>query len=93
MVMPVNQKCPKCGNWFMGSDCIGGPCSDCCAAERMKEDSLSFKAAYKGRDANEVARKKVAEFDRCSDTDLSIADRQWLLRAFVEVIQQAKGQS
>lgn len=29
MVAPVSQRCPRCGQWFMGSDCIGGPCLDC----------------------------------------------------------------
>lgn len=29
MVMPVSQRCPNCGNTFMGSDCIGGPCPNC----------------------------------------------------------------
>lgn len=29
MVMPINQRCPKCGKWFMGSDCIGRACWDC----------------------------------------------------------------
>ena len=36
----------------------------------------------------EIARAKVAEFDRCSDTELSHADRQWLLRAFVEALKE-----
>ena len=29
MVMPVQQACPKCGNDFMGSDCLGQPCDNC----------------------------------------------------------------
>lgn len=29
MVMPVSQRCPKCGNQFMGSDAIGGLCWSC----------------------------------------------------------------
>lgn len=29
MVMPINQRCHKCGKWFMGSDCIGRACWDC----------------------------------------------------------------
>lgn len=30
MIMPVKQKCPMCHTNFMGSDCIGKPCSSCC---------------------------------------------------------------
>lgn len=33
MVMPTRQRCPKCHQSFMGSDCIGGPCPDCVARE------------------------------------------------------------
>lgn len=33
MVMPVNQRCPKCGNWFLGSDCLGSPCDSCLVNE------------------------------------------------------------
>lgn len=29
MVMPVRQRCRKCGNYFMGSDALGKPCSKC----------------------------------------------------------------
>jgi len=29
MIMPINQKCPKCGQMFMGSDCIGRSCNQC----------------------------------------------------------------
>lgn len=50
MVMPVRQRCPKCGKSFMGSDCVGRPCSDCSLREAriMKniphkyEDPLGF---------------------------------------------------
>lgn len=36
-MMPVRQKCPKCGRSFMGSDCIGRPCMDCRMAEKMND--------------------------------------------------------
>lgn len=29
MVMPVNQRCPACGAWFVGSDAIGDTCPTC----------------------------------------------------------------
>lgn len=29
MVMPVNQRCPRCGEAFMGSDALGDVCEDC----------------------------------------------------------------
>ncbi len=32
MVMPVNQMCPNCGQWFMGSDAIGSDCPTCVAS-------------------------------------------------------------
>jgi hypothetical protein len=33
MVAPVRQRCPKCGDMFMGSDAIGGPCDRCATHE------------------------------------------------------------
>lgn len=35
MVMPHLQRCPECGQKFMGSDCIGYPCLDCTQRFRM----------------------------------------------------------
>lgn len=35
MVMPVRQRCPKCGDMFMGSDSIGGSCLLCLASNSM----------------------------------------------------------
>ena len=29
MIMPTIQNCPKCGDKFVGSDAIGGLCSQC----------------------------------------------------------------
>jgi hypothetical protein len=28
-MIPVGQICPKCGDYFMGSDVVGYPCSNC----------------------------------------------------------------
>lgn len=42
MVMPINQRCPKCGKWFMGSDCIGRACWDC---ESIRIDYVPIRPA------------------------------------------------
>lgn len=28
-MVPIEQKCPQCGDWFMGSDIVGLPCMSC----------------------------------------------------------------
>ena len=58
MVMPVRQRCPECGGWFIGSDCLGRPCNDC---QEMKAILKSVQ-----QQAKEMARKERAG-ERISD--------------------------
>jgi predicted Zn-ribbon and HTH transcriptional regulator len=43
MVMPVRQRCPECGNEFMGSDCLGMPCDDCRNFEAIEKARQAIK--------------------------------------------------
>ena len=38
-MMPCEQRCPKCGDIFIGSDAIGDPC-DFCKVESIDELDL-----------------------------------------------------
>lgn len=46
MVMPVRQRCPKCGDEFMGSDAIGDQCPACWGAiPNLRDRCKDFIAA------------------------------------------------
>ena len=52
------------------------------------EGVRGFSIRTSGETPNETARRVVGEFDRVGDTELSTADRQWLLRAIAELMER-----
>ena len=49
MVMPCEQRCPKCGSMFMGSDCIGGFCPACQSIQQEEEFEKATRISVNGR--------------------------------------------
>lgn len=39
-MVPVEQKCPTCGEWFMGSDMVGFPCFECGGMNQTDIDKI-----------------------------------------------------
>jgi len=52
MVMPIEQKCPKCGGRFFGSDAIGDNCTRCVMEEIDSEVTKYLKSRKKEGEKN-----------------------------------------
>lgn len=50
MCMPVRQRCPQCGEYFMGSDAIGDKCSKCRKVVNYESYKELFKILARGEE-------------------------------------------
>ena len=60
MVMPVYQRCPKCGMPFLGSDCIVDPCPSCRDIRREVITRLA-KSVEVSLKLHEKSNKEIAD--------------------------------
>lgn len=74
MVMPVRQRCPKCGSEFMGSDALGREC-DSCMLDQIFDVPFVFWKCPDHPDGyvsweHQLGGRSVATCDTCGRTSL-----------------------
>ena len=96
MVMPVRQRCPTCGNEFMGSDCLGQPCDNCrqakAAIEALIEEEKKRRIYYQNivyavcRELDRAFSKRIhrGEGTVCGTVDTPSTEVQDLMRELVD---------